>query len=272
MHVGVPVRWLLVLALTVALAGCRGASKLDVPIDGPAIEAGLNPAIDVRNFHGSVRILVDRRFSVPSVQATLKPAHPEAPRGDDLSAVCFIAAETVLQDGRAILRVLSETTLADPGHATADILVRVPDCGGVLVHNAGGLVELRGVAGAVTVENGTGNRSGGRVELRTGHPLNAPVRLSTTTGAVHLQVVPASRGKFDLTAAAGRAEFDVRGGEVATEVVLPDRIIATLNGGTNPVVLRSGSGPVRARIIENAATSIPPRLFDRPMFQPDPKD
>lgn len=261
---------LVLLALTVLIGGCRGASRMEVPINGP--ELGANPAVDVRNFNGSVRILVDRRFSTPSVRAVVRPLHPDAPRGEDLEASCMVVAESVVQDGRPILRVLGETTLADPDQAAADIVIRLPDCGGVNVQNAGGLVELRGIAGAVTVENGTGNRPGGRIELRTGRPMTDPVLLSTTTGPVHFQAVPASAGRFDLTAAAGRAEFDCRGGAVFTDLVTPSRVVATLNSGANPIVLRSGSGPVRARIIENAATSVPPRLLDRPFFQPDPLD
>jgi hypothetical protein len=242
----------LTLLATVVLAGCSGASRFDVGIKGPVLGADSRPAVDVHNWNGSVRVIVEPGRKQASVWAKVRPVGKDSPTGSDLADACLIAAESVQQEGHMILRVVSESKLADPDQSAADLVIRLPSCGGVYLRNAGGPVVLRGVGGAVSVENGTGNRPGGRIELRTNVAITDPVTLMTTDGNVHFQAPPNSTGRFDLTTDNGRAALFAHAGVIKTETVTPSRFVGTLNGGGNLIQLRSGRGRVEAYILDDA--------------------
>ncbi len=247
------------LASLALLCGCRLGSKVDVAVTGAAVEPGTPTAVDVNNWNGSVRVLTGSRYKQAEVRAKVRRTQSGSPGRRDIAKASSITAETTVSDGRAILVVRSTTTLADPQEGKAELTICLPACAGVLVRNAGGIVDLRGVGGAVTVENGFNGGPGGRVELRTDEPMTQPVALVTSDGPVHYQVGPSSTGRFDLQADDGMVEFLAKGGSVRTEVVDPDRWIGTLNDGENPVVLRSGRGTVGAMVIPDARAYRPSR-------------
>jgi hypothetical protein len=144
---------------------------------------------------------------------------------------------------------------------SVDLTIRVAKADGIVVHNAGGPVELVRVGGAIHVENGSGGRPGGDVQVRTGDAMTKPSTLTTTSGTVLYQVGPGSTGTFNLMTDKGDVQFSSRLGEVSGVIPEPTRWRGVLNDGTNPVVLHSGDGLVRVHVIENAAT-YGPELWD----------
>lgn len=247
------------VAIALALTGCRGIVKTGVPITGAEMAPDSRPAIDVSNYNGSVRVVVDDDIQKASVRARVRRLTKKVPKGEGLAAQTFLAAETVVQDGRTILRVVSETRLANPDDSRADLTIRLPSCGGVLVRNSGGPVELRGVGGAITVENGIGNRSGGWVIVRTQQVLTDPIHLSTTNGKVHLQGPPGSTGSVDIHTDDGAAVMYAMGGVLAVEKAETGHFVGTLNSGENPVTIRTGKGRAEIYIIDSAGSYRPTR-------------
>ena len=245
---------LLALAL---LAGCRGVAKIQVTITGEPITAETRPAVDVRNWRGSVTIVADSSIERATVHAKALPRVKGSPKGDELAAQTFVAAESTVQDGRATLRVVAESRLADPDVAEARLVIRVPSCGGVMVQNAGGVIEVRGIGGAVTIENGTGNRAGGRVIVRTDQVMREPVSITTSNGKVHYQVPPGSSGQFDLRSDDGTAVMYAMSGSLTVRSAGPNYFQGTLNGGENPVVIRTGRGKAEVYVIETAGAYRP---------------
>ncbi|MFM9996736.1 MAG: hypothetical protein ACKVU4_13165 [Phycisphaerales bacterium] len=237
--------------LGAVLGGCRFAKKLDVAIVGPELGRGAAPLIDVSNWNGSVNIVVSNKFRRADVRAKVRRTAGRSPGRGDLAEASAVTAESATEGGKPVLRVRSTTRIADPALGRAELLIRLPDCSGATVRNAGGVVSLRGVGGPIIVENGFNNGPGGRVELRTEQALTEPVTITTTEGTVYYQVGPTSSGRFELTAEGGQAAFEARVGDVKAQLVEHERFVGTLNGGANPVILRSGRGVVFARVIED---------------------
>jgi DUF4097 and DUF4098 domain-containing protein YvlB len=244
----------------VLIVGCKGPSKRQVEIDGPALEPGRSVAVDVTNFNGSVRVKVSDRYKEPTVRVRL-----EAPGGTRLSTKktlqksIYVGAEIVQQEGGSVLRVLSRPSeeVARSTETKVRIDIRLPKCDGVLVHNSGGIVRLLGVTGGIQVENGSGATAGGDIDLRTGDPLVDPVALMTTEGNVLLQMGPNSRGALDITSESGDAMVRAYVGRLSDIKPTAGHWTGTLNDGSNPIMLRTAKGTARVLIMENAATSTP---------------
>lgn len=249
---------LMLLALLAALTGCRGVARVSVPITGPAITADTKPVVDVRNWAGPVSIVTDPSFDHASVRAKVIPRRKGAPKGDDLERQTFLAAESTSQDGRATLRVVSETRLGDPDLSEVRLMIHVPSCGGLTVRSAGGTIKVRGpVSGPIDIENGAGNREGGPVILRTSEVIRDPVSITTTNGKIHFQAPPGSSGEFDIRSEAGEAVMFALAGSLNVTGATADHFTGTLNKGENPATIRTGKGRAEVYIIENAGSYRP---------------
>lgn len=248
---------LVCIAGLVLLGGCNRPVREAVEIGGATLGAGSAPMVDVVNPSGSVRVEVDERLTAPTVFARIRPAPGSQLEPELAAAAVSVTAEASSEGDREVLRVRAEP---DPDAAETPrvhLVVRVPDTAGVTVRNAGGAVELIGVSGPLDVENGYAGRPGGRIEVRAGEPVRGPVRLTTSEGPVFYQAPFGSTGRFDIRSAHGPARFTAHSGTVEDVRVEESRWTGVLNGGQNPVELRSGRGLVRAHIIENPVTYAP---------------
>ncbi len=253
-----PVALLLVILVLAGGCGMRRV-KLSVPISGPPVTRESQPVLDLSNWNGRVKVVVQDRFDDAEIVAKVWRTSRKSPKRGAVRDATSVTAESVVEGGRNVLRVRASTSLDDPSQAYSRLKVRLPSCGGVIVRNAGGTVELRHVAGSINVENGSGSLPGGRVELYTAAPMTEPVTITTSSGTVLYQVGPNSTGRFELTADGGQAAFTALVGKVTFEHSGQDHWVGTLNDGTNPVVLRSHKGTVWAKVIENAGEYKPPR-------------
>jgi hypothetical protein len=105
------------------------------------------------------------------------------------------------------------------------------------------------VEGAIQIENGAMGKSKGTIRLRTSRAMTAPVTMTTDVGSVIYQVGPNSTGAFQLESGNGTATFGCLAAVPAkVSVDTRNRTTATLNGGTNPVIMRTGNGLVRAEV------------------------
>lgn len=250
---------LAVLAAACMLGGCSGPVKQDIEVAGPGLSAAGRPALDITNRNGSVRVEVDPRLTQPVVQAKVRSASDSELKPKEAAEHVWVAAETVNEGGRQILRVLAEPKEGAPESPRIQLLIKIPPTSGVIVRNAGGPVELVGVGGPIEVENGIGGGPGGRIEVRTDEIMTYPVTLTTTDGAVFYQVPPASTGRFDILSEEGKARFVAEGGTVSDIQAAEDHWVGTLNRGDNPVILRSRSGYVRAMVRRDPIAYVPNR-------------
>lgn len=242
-------------AASLTAGGCARRARIDVPIAGLPPQPEYATLLDVENFKGSVRVIVDATRE-PGVWARVLREGREAPRRrSELRKLVDVEATSSLEDGARLLRVVTSPE-PEAKDVAVELTVRIARSAGTAVRNSGGIVELIGVSGPVHVENGIGGARGGDIYVRTAQAMTAPAFVHSTTGSVVYQVGPGSRGQFDLRSEGGYAEFTSRVGRVDNVRSTHNRWTGTLNNGTNEVVLR-GEGTVRAAVMENAESYMP---------------
>lgn len=243
---------LMVAAVLLTVPGCRSAAARaaragKVEITG-AGAAGTPLGIHVENALGETVIEVDRRFRAPSVLAYPMDSAGGRVRG---ASTAWVAAEQIESEGRSTLRVLA---LEQEGANRRPIYirVRVPEGRGVSVRNAGGPVRLVGVSGPLEVQadaaEGAGRKRGASISVVMSAPADSPISLLSGEGAVRLEMPASSEGRLEVRAPRRILEFEARGARVTAAKTSGDTYTATLNGGTNPVVLSSRGGEVEVRL------------------------
>lgn len=256
------------IALLVVLVGCKGVSRRTIDITGVETVPGQVVAVDVTNFNGNVRIVADDERKEPRVRATARAKKGLFRRfatQEQLHAV-WIGAELVEQEGGSVLRVLARPDAEVPGSEKirVHLTVTVPACNGVLVRNAGGRVDLRNVEGAIQVDNGYAGTKGGDIDVRTALALDAPIALTTSEGGVFLQTGAFTTGEIDVASDDGSAIVRAHVGDLDDVLVTAGRWRGVLNGGTNPVMLRTGKGEARLLVLDNAGEFIPTKDHQGP--------
>jgi len=231
------------LATAMLAPGCARALRREAAIAG-ATDATGPLAVDVSNFRGSVRLVVDDRLEQASVTTNLRPG--PAPEGEKIEPVDlqWATAEIVDQEGGRVLRVVTEQPPEWPGQeAYINLVVRVPRCEGVRIHNSDGRIAVFGGGGTIEIVNGVGGLPGDDIFVKTSELVHGPVTLRTSTGQVTLKMGAGSRGVLDLATDDG--EIMVRSRGSLEEVhVSHDEWRGVLNGGAEPIVVRTGEGDV----------------------------
>ncbi len=250
------------------LTGCRKGgmrsrlvtiqrSKM-VEIEGPPVVRGRFTALDIENQNGSVTIEASDKLSEAVIEWSI-------PRGDRAEVASYgidptdstYWVEAVHEAGpdRSILRVTTLNAPLESGfHPRVNITIKTPICDGLLVRNSGGDVEINGIRGAITVENGFAGGEGGRVEVRAVEPLVEPVRLTSSVGPVYLVVPPESRGTLDIQSPEGKAAFNTAFGRVIRVNPTEHHWTGVWNDGGNRIDLFAGKRDALVKVVENPRT------------------
>jgi hypothetical protein len=246
----VPRQFLLALTLSgiaaaALLPGCGTVSKVDADDQQIRIDPLTPVALDIENFSGNVRVVVDPTLTSvkPVIKKRVSWGVDQFIR-EDAQAAIHVRSRTVEQDGRSVITIKTSTKWIEPKKTWVNLTLYVPRCDGVRVWNRGGKVTLEGVSGAIQVENAGLDGEEAPIEVRTDKAIVDPVMLVTDSGTVAYQVGPGSAGQFTLDSADDAEEFDCK-------VLSPDLIhsdgkvtTASLNAGDNQVLLKSGKGSV----------------------------
>ncbi|MFI4897182.1 MAG: hypothetical protein ACIARR_05090 [Phycisphaerales bacterium JB059] len=256
------------LPCLMTLSGCRKGgvrSRLVsiqrtkmIEIDGPPVTRGRFTALDIENQNGSITIIASDRLSEAEIEWNI-------PRGDRAEIASYgidpsdkslwVQAEHEAGPDRSILRVTTLNAPLESGfHPRVDLTIRTPVCDGLLVRNSGGDVEIVGIRGAITVENGFAGGQGGRVEVRAVEPVVEPVRLTSSVGPVYLVLPPESRGTLDIQSASGRADFNTKFGRVTQVHPTERHWTGVWNEGGNRIELYSGEKDARVMVVERPRT------------------
>jgi hypothetical protein len=237
------------------LGGCgRSTRGQNVAIDGIKLSQEHPTVVDVENWNGTIRVIADPTVKQPLVTARVRATSKQAPKAGTMWEAVDVTATASIAGTERLLKVVSAPATNPPKDVAVDLTIRVSKVAATRIRNSGGGIELVRVNGPVTVENGVGGGPGGDIQLRTGEVMTFPATLTTTAGRVIYQVGVGSTGQFDLQSEKGETVFTTRTGELDGVVPNEGHYRATLNKGTNPVILRSGDGVVTARVMENAAT------------------
>ncbi|MAY74274.1 MAG: hypothetical protein CMJ31_06020 [Phycisphaerae bacterium] len=225
--------------------------------------ASMGPiAVDVSNARGSTYIEVDDLLDEPVVKWRARwETHDKgdhAWRRNDPPVTVSAEVTSESDGGPRALRVSAAPVADAPIDTYVDLRIIMPRCDGVSVRNSDGPVELVGVGGAITVDNGFGNGQGGRIELRTSRGLVDPVALVTTEGRVTAVVTDRSRGQVALTSGEGNVMFTTNETTVTDVHVTTGEWRGVWNDGSNPFIARTGHGAVRVVIVDD------PEMFTIP--------
>jgi hypothetical protein len=158
------------------------------------------------------------------------------------------------RDGRDVILVRAVTQNPEPHFQHVDVRVVVPDLGTVRVQNGRGDVWIENNRGPVDIVT---NR--GKVRVMTPWPMTEPMTIVTSDADIDLRIRGESRGSFDADAMGGLVKSKIRKGAwtMTNEVNDGDTVIGTLNGGTNPVVLRTSNANVMISVVDKPVTMNP---------------
>jgi hypothetical protein len=234
-----------VVGIACFVSGCAIPSLADpVKIAGAAAPDGSAYAVDVESQAGDLWIRVDPLLKRPVI--TVRGTEGLGGPRDGVSPATWVAADIAKSDPHPILRILS---IPPPGQegVKADLDIRIPACAGLRVRTQRGEVHIRGARGAVDVQNGDSVTPGWLVSVTFAEPMNAPVMLRSSTGAVQLQLPRGSRANLTIRS----------GGEAS--VVLPTETLDSvksakgiwegkLNAGGFDVTLMADRADVSVRL------------------------
>ncbi|MBX3363470.1 MAG: DUF4097 family beta strand repeat protein [Phycisphaeraceae bacterium] len=253
------------LAITITLNGCialrpeeRAARQREpdearyrVVVEGPRISANALAGVDIVNPKGPVRVIVD-----PSLRRAAVDARPIPRNGADrrelerLREALAVSAESYVDDVRNVLRVRSAYRNPDE-NARIELTVYIPSCGGVMIRNADGHVELIGVSGDINVHSGVlGQTPGGSIMLVTETPVHGPLKLATTSGNIDIVMPSTSSGEYEVSTSEGRVQMQLIGGAISHSQSAATRWTGILNKGVHLCQVETMRGNVRVRLVD----------------------
>ncbi|MCB9844429.1 MAG: hypothetical protein H6811_00370 [Phycisphaeraceae bacterium] len=215
---------------------------------GPRITPRSVAFLDAENVRGSIRLTVDRTMARATVTPQVR--WPEGLSNAERKAALDALRPTArveVEGNRMVLRVRARTEVL-PAGAHLDLSVRMPSCGGAIIRNAGGIVELVGVGGEILIVSGGELGEGGDIRIRTDSVVRGPVDISTSDGDVYLFMPGASAGTIELSTAQGDVEFQAIDGRVSASRPEPQRWTGVLNGGQSDIAIRTLRGNVVVRV------------------------
>jgi len=262
------------LALSLALAGasifsgCSSQHSLEEHVSGHAtairdtatlrtfrvdepVELATSGAIGVvvESFGGDVSVRADPRVKQTRVEVR-RASNMGLGRWDEsrqeLDDIAWTATLEPRETGGDTLKVAVTTQNPEAHYFRADVVIVAPALDAVAVRTRRGSVSVVENQGPVDIETTSGD-----VRMLTPWPMTQPIKIITSDGAIDFRVRGESRLSFDA---------ETRGGEVRQRCLFGkwralgsgndhDRMLATLNDGTNPVFLRTSDKNIRIAVV-----------------------
>lgn len=241
----------------VALTGCGAPRATDEAYLFTITDA---PMIDVSTFNGNVEIIVDDDGAANegSVEVTRHAVFGKRRHDDAKAALDTIAWTANLDESTspATLRVTATTTHPEPHFLRAHVVVRVPAVNGITVRTSRGEVYADNVRGPIDIQTTEGD-----VMVKTNWAIREPVTIITREADIDYRVRGDSTAAFDAETINGDVLARVRYGRFLPRDPKRGKMFATLNDGTNPVVLRTTDGDIRIAVVHNP-TDVGPLVID----------
>lgn len=244
---------LLTLAATIPV-GCGSAEIRMIQVQGTPAELGV-PSIEIHNFRGDVRVIVDPKQTEPQIKASFRhDSFVTRPTREQAFKSAPVVASYQQQGGEVVLRIETAPGLAQAKNFSTDLVIRMPACAGVVIRTTDGAVVVTGAAGPVDITNSSSGKVRAPITYRTQAAITGPVTLRTNNGNIMFGPGVGSTGRFTLTTETGRVRFSAKLGDLRN-VMLSETSTWTgiLNGGENPVTLHSDSGSVEVNLRESKA-------------------
>ena len=265
-----PVVTLLLLAVSAIVAACDGPSPFERATDRFLREGGdgiLGMAgtvqnlsfpeadglvhVKVRNMQGDVRVRGQRKDAAGPTTVRLRPSadidHSYA-ISRQLEGIKWNADMKPQADGSRLLELTLSVPDPKAWFVRCEIEIDTPRLGRVDVATDHGRVLVEDNRGGVTVKTAFGD-----VRMRTPWAITEPCRIDVRDGDAEWIVRGESSGAFDCETIGGKVGVYARYGRwIATDPRNDhDSLVGTLNGGTNPVVIRVQDGDIGVMVVED---------------------
>lgn len=260
--------WILLIAGAIAPAiGLSGCSAADKPAwlswdpndwanrgrtDDPILIDVAGPvALDVESFNGDVVVTATGKPDAKQARVTVvrEGVHGYARSKEAGASLDDITATAEIVPGELgqVLQVRTSTSNAEPHFQRAHLHIELPGVDGLKVRTSNGRVWARNIAGAVDVSTTEGD-----VRIMTNQPMLRPVTIVDRNGDIDYRVRAESAGAIDAQTVNGKVTALVKYGEMNIRPpTRNDLFHGTLNGGTNPLVMRTVNGDIRIAIVSN---------------------
>ncbi len=238
---------LLLASAALLLPACsKKLASNSLSIENPPSVHVSGPAIDIHNFRGSVDIRVKPWIKTIALSYEVH-ADSETKDADAARAAVNVHAEMDATSELPLLVIRSSSTRETPDHSV-HLRVDMPACSGVRVINTGGQVVVHDASGAVQIEN-----HAAPIEVKTSHPLDGPVALSTSGAAIYLRAPTTSTAAVDAESTGGHIVWEAM--NPATRVsafrATPSKLSAKVNDGENAVLLRTSDADIHISFLED---------------------
>jgi len=207
--------------------------------------------VRVRNLQGDVRIRGHRREAAGETTVRLRPnsvVDSGFAATQQLDSMKWSAQMKPQPDGSRLLDVTLSTPDPKAWFVRCEIEIDTPRLGRVDVLTDHGRVLVVDNRGGVTAQTTFGD-----FRMRTLWPVLEPCRVDVRDGDVEWIVRGESSGAFDCETIGGKMNVYARYGRwiAADPRNDHDSLAATLNGGTNPVVVRAQDGDISVIVVED---------------------
>jgi len=231
------------LLISLCLGGCLSphrTEKWEVNVGGPV-------EIDVENFRGDVIIIGMPTRDAAFVRMTRRGTHGYDRREDAIASLNEITTSLDLVPGEygQRLEVRAETTHAEPHFQRVDIYIEIPSIDGVRAQTDDGDVAVIRAEGAMDIET-----ANGVVTVKTSLPMREPVTIINNAGPIEYVTREESTAAFDVKVVNGDIAHRIDRGDLRVLAGTDEYSFqATLNEGTNPVILRAVDGKIRIKVV-----------------------
>ena len=212
-------------------------------------------SIDLDSFAGSVLVKANKHLSetLVTVERASRhgfPRYGEAGRALDL--IDYTVSLERGESGEEIVVVRTNSSGTETVLGRANVRIETPELGAVRVRTSRGDVQIIENRGAIDVVTSHGN-----VSVATPWPMRDSVSIMNREGDVEYRIRGESTGEFDLETIGGTVSARCRYGRWmgADPNNRANRTRAVLNGGDNPVVIRTTEGDISVAVVSDPVGS-----------------
>jgi hypothetical protein len=207
--------------------------------------------VEVDSIGGDVTVIGDPDASATTVEVVREAHHGYLRGTDSFEALGMVDWSSSLLPGPGPLETLKILTTYDGPEVwfmRTHVRIVTPDLGSVTVHTPRGSIEIINNTGAVDVHTDEGG-----ILVASMHPQRGRNTLIGNEGDIDYRVPRGSTGDFDLGVIDGDIQMRVTEGQwrYTDRSNTKDLVTATLNAGTNPVMIRTTEGDIRISVVRN---------------------
>ncbi len=220
--------------------------------DDPYVVDVVGPVeVDIETFNGDVFIETNPSLEHAVVTATRRATHGYGRKDEADASLELINYSIEVVGGQLgqVLQIRTDTTHPEPHFQEVDLVIELPEVYGLKVHMLPGghgdivAINVQGPIDVLTYD--------GEVRVMTDHPMRYPVTIINNSGSIDYRVRGESAGEIDAESVRGIVTHNSHfGAMIIHEGTTHNRLLATFNGGNNPVVLRTADGDIRVAVVE----------------------